>query len=257
MRSQSASIIQYLIVVGLISYAAYGGAQSMGYNWQWYRVPQFFWTVKDGQFVWGPLPLGLLNTMILSIVSFVLALLMGFGLAFLRLSKLVIGNAFANVVMELVRNTPILVQVYVFYYVLGPIFDLDRFTASIMALAVFHAALISEIVRAGIVGVKKGQWEAADAIALTRLDVYRYVILPQAIRMVLPAMTSEGIHVLKNSAIVSVIAVAELTTAGRNIISDTFMSFEIWLTIAAVYFVVTVALSASMTVLEKKYAISQ
>jgi len=257
LRSPASSVVQYLIVVGLITYAAYGGAQSLGYNWQWYRVPQFFGKFGPDGFVWGPLPEGLLNTLILSGLSFVLAVVLGFGLALLRLSNLIIGNAFANVVMEVVRNSPILVLVYVFYYVLGPIFDFDRFTASILCLAVFHAALISEIIRAGIRAIKRGQWEAASSIALTPVDTYRYVIMPQAIRLILPAMTSEAIHVLKNSAIVSVIAVAELTTAGRNIISDTFMSFEIWLTVAAIYFVVTVALSALISLMEKKYAIRQ
>ena len=108
---------------------------------------------------------------------------------------------------------------------------------------------------AGINAVAKGQWEAADAIGMTRWQVYRYIVLPQSVRFMLPPMTGEVVNMIKSSAIVSVIAVAELTTIGRNIISDTYMSFEIWFTIAAVYMVVTLIISTCATLLEKRYAV--
>jgi len=149
------------------------------------------------------------------------------------------------------------VLLYLFYYVLGPIFGLDRWAASVLTLGVFHAALVSEIFRAGINAVAKGQWEAADSIGMTRAQAYRWIILPQSVRFMLPPLTGEMVALIKSSAIVSVIAVAELTTVGRNIISDTFMSFEIWFTVAAVYLVVTVALSIGVAHLEKRYAVHQ
>ena len=191
------------------------------------------------------------------ILGFVLAVALGLLVALLRLSGLVIGSAVAVAFLEFIRNIPLLVLLYLFYYVLGPIFGFDRYTASILTLAVFHSALISEILRAGINSVPKGQWEAAKSIGMSPAQTYRYIILPQSIRFMLPPMTGEVVHLIKSSAIVSVIAVAELTTFGRNIISDTYMSFEIWFTVAMVYMVVTLILSVGVSYLERRYAVDQ
>ena len=253
--SRPVSIIIYLLVVSLILYSAYTGAQSMGYNWQWYQLPKYLYVFTDDGFQIGELILGLGYTINISFVSFVLAFFLGLLVALLRLSGLLIGGAVAIAFLEFVRNVPLLVLVYLFYYVLGPIFKFDRYTASILVLAVYHSALISEIFRAGINAVAKGQWEGAKSIGMTTSQTYRYIILPQSIKFMLPPMTGEVVHMVKSSAIVSVIAVAELTTIGQNIISDTYLSFEIWFTIAALYFVVTVILSIGVSYIEKRYAV--
>ena len=247
----------YVVIVGVICWSSYVGAQRMGYNWQWYQVPKYLFTFTDDGFQWGEIMVGLVATIGLSVVSFVLATVMGLVVALLRLSGLVMGKAVAVGFLELIRNIPLLVLLYLFYYVLGPIFGLDRWAASVLTLGVFHAALVSEIFRAGINAVANGQWEAADSIGMTRAQAYRWIILPQSVRFMLPPLTGEMVALIKSSAIVSVIAVAELTTVGRNIISDTFMSFEIWFTVAAVYLVVTVALSIGVAHLEKRYAVHQ
>ncbi|WP_299871887.1 amino acid ABC transporter permease [uncultured Sulfitobacter sp.] len=255
MNSVPVSVALYLLVIGMIIWSAYSGAQSMGYNWQWYRMPQYFYTLTDDGFQWGEIMIGLVKTIQLSVTAFFFATVLGLLVALLRLSGLVIGTAVAVAFLEFVRNMPILVLLYLFYYVLGPVFKLDRYTASVMCLAVFHAALISEIFRAGINAVPKGQWEGATSIGMSKGQAYRYIVLPQSVKFMLPPMTGEVVHLIKSSAIVSVIAVAELTTIGRNLISDTYMSFEIWFTIAAVYMVVTLALSIGVSRLEKKYAV--
>ncbi|MDU8944099.1 amino acid ABC transporter permease [Ovoidimarina sediminis] len=251
------SVLIYAVIVGLIGYGAYTGAQGMGYNWQWYRIPQYFYRVTDEGFQWGEIPIGLVATITLSVTAFLLAMLIGLVVALLRLSGLVVGSAVAVGFLELIRNIPLLVLLYLFYYVLGPVFGFDRYVASILTLAVFHSALISEILRAGINAVPTGQWEAAKSIGMSTSQTYRYIILPQSIRFMLPPLTGEVVHLIKSSAIVSVIAVAELTTLGRNIISDTYMSFEIWFTIALVYLAVTLILSIGVSFLEKKYAVDQ
>lgn len=255
LSSRPGSIIIYLLVMWLIIEAALNGAEAMGYNWQWYRVPDYFYRVTKDGIVLGKIPWGLMGTLVLSFTAFVLATALGLVVALLRLSGLVVGRAVARGFLEIVRNTPLLVLLYVFYYVFGPIFGLDRYSASIACLAVFHAALISEIFRAGVNAVGVGQWEAAKSIGMTTGQTYRYIILPQSIRFMLPPMTGEVVHMIKSSAIVSVIAVAELTTIGRNIISETYMSFEIWFTIAAVYMAVTLIISAIATLLEKRHAV--
>ncbi|MFK8080741.1 MAG: amino acid ABC transporter permease [Granulosicoccus sp.] len=253
-QSAPVSVSLYLLVVGFIAYSAYSGAQAMGYNWQWYRVPQYFYTLSDDGFQWGEISIGLMKTLELSILAFAIAIALGLIVALLRLSNLVVGKGLAIVFLEVVRNMPLLVLIYLFYYVLGPIFDLDRFWASILCLAVYHGAMVSEIFRAGINAVPIGQWEGARSIGMTNTQIYRYIILPQSVRFMLPPLTGEAVNMIKSSAIVSVIAVAELTTIGRNIISDTYMSFEIWFTIAAVYLVVTLILSVGVSLVERRYA---
>ena len=255
--STGMSVAIYVVVMVLIVYGSFAGAQNMGYNWQWHRVPQFLYSFTDDGFELGEIIYGLFATIQLSATAFALATVLGLLVALLRLSGLVMGTAVSIGFLEIIRNIPLLVLLYLFYYVLGPIFGFDRYWASILTLAVFHSALISEIFRAGINAVDKGQWEAAKSIGMTTGQTYRYIILPQSVRFMLPPMTGEAVHLIKSSAIVSVIAVAELTTIGRNIISDTFMSFEIWFTVAIVYMVVTLILSVGVSYLERKYAVDQ
>jgi polar amino acid transport system permease protein len=255
--SHPVSVLIYVAVMAGIVLAALNGAAAMGYNWQWYRIPRYFYGfTEEGGFVLGEIPWGLVGTLALSTAAFALAVGIGLLVALLRLSDLVVGRAVARGFLELVRNLPLLVLLYVFYYVFGPIFGLDRWTASVACLAVFHGALISEIFRAGINAVPRGQREAAKSIGMSGAQAYRHIILPQSIRFMLPPMTGEVVNMIKSSAIVSVIAVAELTTVGRDIISETYMSFEIWFTIAAVYMAVTLVISAFATWLEKRHAVN-
>ena len=101
----------------------------------------------------------------------------------------------------------------------------------------------------------KGQWEAAKSIGMSKMQTYQYIILPQSIRFMLPPMTGEVVHMVKSSAIVCVIAVAELTTLGQNIISDTYMAFDIWFTIALIYMFVIVILSIGASQVERRYTV--
>jgi len=253
LNAPAVAITLYGLIVSVIVWASYTGAQQMGYNWQWYQVPKYLYTFTDDGFKAGEILTGLWATVVLSLTCFVLATVIGLVVALLRLSGLVVGKSIAIGYLEIIRNIPLLVLLYLFYYVLGPVFGFDRWTAAVLTLSVFHSALISEIFRAGINSVATGQWEAAAAIGMRRGQAYRYIILPQSIRFMLPPLTGEGVHLIKSSAIVSVIAVAELTTVGRNIISDTYMSFEIWFTIAAVYLALTLILSFGVSALEKRF----
>lgn len=253
--STPASVVIYLLAVGLIVYGSYAGARNMGYNWQWYRVPGYLFSYAEDGFRWGEIALGLAATAQICLISFTLAVALGLAIAALRLSGLIVGTAVAIGFLELIRNIPLLVLLYLFYYVLGPIFGLGRYGASVLTLAAFHSVLISEILRAGVNATPKGQWEAAKSLGMTTFQTYRYIILPQSARIMLPPMTGELVHLIKSSAIVSVIAVAELTTIGRNIVSDTYMSFEIWFTVAAVYLAMTLVLSVGASHLERRFAV--
>lgn len=243
----------YLAIAGAIVWIAYTGAQQMGYTWQWYQIPKYIYTFTDDGFQAGEILHGLWATIVLSVASFSLATVLGLGIALLRLSGLIVGKGVAIGYLEFIRNIPLLVLLYLFYYVLGPVFGFDRWTAAVLTLAVFHSALISEIFRAGINSVAIGQWEAATSIGMSRGQAYRYIILPQSVRFMIPPLFGEVVHLIKSSAIVRVIAVAELTTVGRNIISDTYMSFEIWFTIAAVYLALTLVLSFGVSAVERRF----
>lgn len=243
-----------VFVAGLavIGWAVWNGAQSMGYNWQWYRVPRAFYRVIDGEVIWGPLTKGLLVTLEITLWAAPIALAIGLATALLRLSRSYAGHALATIYLETVRNTPLLVQMYLFYFVLSPILGLDRFWTGVLCLAVFEASFISEILRGGVLSVHRGQWEAAEALGLKRRAVYQRVVLPQALPVMAPPLTSALVNLVKNSAIVSTIAVFDLTNQARNVISDTFLSFEIWFAVAAVYLSITISLSVVAARLEAR-----
>ena len=247
-------LILFFMGAGLLIWLIYLGATSMGYNWQWYRVPRYLYRVIDGELILGPLTKGLLVTLQITFWSALLALAVGCLTAILRLSRSVAGSGIATIYLELVRNTPLLVQMFLFYFVLSPIFDIERFWTGVICLAFFEAAFISEIVRSGILSVARGQWEAASALGLDEHDVYARVVMPQALPLMLPPLTNAIVNLIKNSAIVSTIAIFDLTTEGRNVIADTFMSFEIWFTVAAIYLLLTISLSAVVGFLERRTA---
>jgi polar amino acid transport system permease protein len=238
-------------MIGLV-WVTIEGAAGMGYNWQWYQIPRYFYRVIDEELIWGPLATGLVITIEISLYSMLLTLVLGLLTALLRMSNSLSGQVLARVYLETIRNTPMLVQIYVFYFVIAPVLGIDRFWTGVLCLGLFEGSFASEIIRAGINSVPRGQWEAASSVGLSRFASYRYVVLPQAIPLMLPPMTGVLINLIKHSAIVSVIAVFELTTEGRNIIADTYMAFEVWLTVAGIYLVLTVSLSICVGYLERR-----
>ena len=236
----------------LVVWIVYSGANAMGYNWQWYRIPRYFYRVIDGELIWGPLVRGLLITLEITLWAAVIAFSIGLITALLRLSRSFSGHLLASVYLEIVRNTPLLVQMYLFYFVLSPIIGVDRFWTGVLCLAFFEASFISEIIRGGILSVSRDQWEGAAALGLRTRRIYTRIVIPQAMPIMLPPMTSAVVNLIKNSAIVSTIAIFDLTNEGRNVIADTFMSFEVWLTVAAVYLMLTISLSAVAARLEAR-----
>ena len=245
----------YLIVMAIIGYTIIRGASEQGYHWQWYRVPQFLFTLKNGTFTLGPLLKGLEVTLYITVISMVFTYIIGLATALLRLSESIIGRASARVYLEIARNTPLIVQLFFVYFVIAPVLGIDRLFAAILALSLFEGAYASEIYRSGIVSIHKGQWEACHALGLTKFDAYRTVILPQAIRRVLPPLTSQTISLIKDSSLVSVIAVYEMTMQANAIVAETFLTFEVYFTIAAIYLVLTVSISQLVALLERKFKV--
>ncbi|MFO1068290.1 MAG: amino acid ABC transporter permease [Geminicoccaceae bacterium] len=253
-RGQIMAVLQVALLGAALLWLVLRGASGMGYNWQWYRIPQFFGREVDGTWIWGPLSKGLVQTLYISALSFVLAMVLGLATALLRRGHSIVGRGIARAYVELIRNTPLLIQLYLVYFVIAPLVGLDRWWTAVVCLGLFEGAFAAEIFRAGLASVPKGQWEAGESLGLGRRDLYRYVVLPQALRLMLPPLTSLAVSLVKHSSLVSVIGVFELTTEGRNLVSDTYMSFEIWFTVAAVYLVVTTLMSAAAQGLERRLA---
>ena len=249
-------ILKFLVLIALLTFLLYRGTKSLGYNWQWYRVPKYLFQFEEGADHRPPhrrtpcdFPYRRLGL--------VLAFVFGLVTALFRMSSSFVARVVARGYLELIRNTPLLVQIFFLYFVMAPVLGIERFTAAVLALSLFEGAYASEIFRAGIVSIHKGQWEAAHSLGLNTYHTYRHIVLPQAIRRLLPPLTSQAISLIKDSALVSTIAVYELMMQGRTAISDTFMTFEIWFTVAAIYLVVTVVLSILVNIMEIRLKIVQ
>jgi len=244
---------KFVALAGCLTWLLAMGTQRLGYNWQWYRIPQYLWQVTDQGFTWGKLLLGLGVTLQITAVSMGLMLAIGMGTALLRMSSSWAGRGVARTYMELIRNSPLLIQIFFIYFVAAPILDLSAFWAAVIALSLFEGAYASEIFRAGITSIDTGQWEAAKSLGMGPYAMYRHIILPQAVRRVLPPLTSQAISLIKDSALVSTIAILDLTQQGRMIDAETFLTFEIWFTVAAIYLAVILALAGVANYLEKRY----
>ena len=243
---------KFLLLAGIAVWLLSAGTGGPGYQWQWYRVPRFLFTADAAGWTAGPLLQGLLVTLRISALSLLCMLILGLTTALLRLSVSFTGRALAWGYLELIRNTPLLIQIFFIYFVVAPVLDIGAFAAAVLALSLFEGAYAAEILRAGIVSIHRGQWEAAHSLGLGTFDTYRSVILPQAIRRVLPPLAGQAISLVKDSSLVSTIAVYDLTMQGQKIVSETFLVFEIWFTVAAIYLVMTLALSLAVRFLERR-----
>ncbi len=251
-RSPMIDVFMLLALGAGIGTVFVSGSQGIGYNWQWYRIPRYLWTIDAGDLIAGPLVHGLLVTLQLSAYSLVLALAIGLTAAVLRLSHSPLASLLARIYVELMRNTPLLIQIFFIYFVLGPLLGLDRLPAALLSLSLFEGAYIAEILRSGILSVPHQQVEASYSLGLGTYATYRKVILPQAFRTALPPLASQTISLVKDSALVSTIAIYDLTMHAQAIIAETFLTFEIWLTVAALYLMITIFLSLAAGALEQR-----
>ncbi len=204
----------------------------------------------------GPLMMGLWTTLWLSAVSSVFALFLGLITGLARISENFTLRGLSMIYVECIRGTPLLVQIFLAYFFLGTVFDLSRNVCGIGALALFAGAYVAEIVRAGIQAIPKGQAEAARSLGMNAFQTMVEVILPQAFKKILPPLSGQFISLIKDSSLVSVIAITDLTKSGREIITSTFATFEVWLVVAAMYLLVTSVLSQIVYYMERRFAVS-
>jgi polar amino acid transport system permease protein len=240
------------VFVAVMILVAVTGYRNLSYNWQWYRVGQYFFAFDQGQFVPGVLLQGMWITLKISAISLVLALAVGMVSAFARLSPFVSLRVLSWCYVESIRNTPLLIQIFVIYFVISPVLDLSAFTSAVIALSLFEGAYSSEIIRSGIVNIPKGQWEAAQSIGLPVSVTYFQVIIPQMLRQTLPMLAGQSVALIKDSALVSTISIYDLTMQGQKIVSETFLTFEIWFVVALCYLSITATLSFIVRLVENR-----
>ncbi len=201
---------------------------------------------------------GLWGTLWISALTVLFGTLLGMLIALMRMGKSKILRAFADIYVEILRGTPILLQLYFFWIGLPKLipYELTDTQCILTALIINSSAYISEIIRAGISAVDKGQWEAARSIGLTESHVMTRIILPQAVKNILPALCNEFISTVKGTSLASVFFVGELMTAQRTVQSATFLALESLTIVGIIYFVLNFVLSKMLILLERRLAIS-
>lgn len=212
-------------------------------------------SIEDTLF-WSVMPFllkGAVITVQISVLAMALALVLGLIAAIGRMSRSRLLRFIAGFYIEVVRGTPLLVQLFIVYYGLPSYgIRLDPFTAGFLTLGVHYGAYLSEVYRAGIESIDRGQWEAAASIGMPRNMVLREIILPQAMRTVLPPIGNYFISMLKDSALVATISVAELLRSGQLRVAVTFRAMEIYLMVAAIYLAMSYPLSLLTRALERR-----
>jgi len=279
------TLLDALILLALLAGAVFVFHRirdGLNYRWEWGAIPQYLFRSDPGYERWVPnvLMQGFFATIRLSIWATLLATFIGTVMGLLRLSRYRFRRWLGLLYVELTRNTPPLVLVFIFYYFIGeqllptmgleaairlqppetqsllaallaPAGLLTAFLSAVVALSIFEGAYITEIVRAGIQSIDMGQREAAAALGFTRWQSMRHVILPLAVQRILPPLGGQFISTIKDSAIVSVISIPELTFRGMELMSATYLTFETWITISGLYFILTFGCSLGFARLER------
>ena len=203
----------------------------------------------------GPILSGLWITLKISFFAAILTFFIGIIVAFMKLSPIVFIKDLATVYVTIVRGTPLLVQIFLFYFIVANIFEFDRFVAGVLSLGIFFGAYMAEILRGAIQSIDKGQLEASKSLGISNFQAMRYIILPQAFKRALPTLIGEMIALVKDSSLVSVISITDLTKVGKEIVANTFSPFETWIIVALLYLCITSVLSLIGHRIEKKMAL--
>jgi glutamine transport system permease protein len=200
---------------------------------------------------------GLQVTLYIFIIAIILGFIIGLIVALLKLSPVKPLNWIANIFIDAIRGTPFLVQLFFIYFGLNSLewVSLDSTTAGIITVAINAGAYFAEIIRAGIQSIDKGQTEAARSLGLTGVQNMRFIVLPQAFRRMLPTITNQSIISLKDTSLLSIIGIADLTQQGEIQAAATFEAFKIWLTVGVIYFIVIYLLSILGNFLERRFTL--
>lgn len=194
------------------------------------------------------------ETLRITLASFGLALVIGTVVGVVRISTRLPWTWLGRAWVDGIRGVPLLVLIFFIYFGLGRVLHLPQFLAGVLAIGICYSAFVGETIRAGIQAVPRGQWEAARALGLPHGQTLRFVVLPQAARIVVPPVVNDFIACLKDSSLVSIVGLRELTRAGREYSSGTFQDFQTWMVVGVLYLIMTLALSKVASALEARLA---
>lgn len=272
----------FAILAAAIAFVVYRLDSVLVYKWEWDRVLRYIVRRDEtGALVPNLLMQGVLMTLRLAFWSMIAAAIIGLVMGMCRTSPNLFLRLIARLYVELIRNIPPLIFIFVFYFFISgqimPLLGVDSFVRNaspeaigiveflfspiglfsnfltgMICLAMFEGAYITEIVRAGIQSIERGQWEAARAIGLSRFRVLSDVILPQAIRKILPPLAGQFITLIKDSSIVSLISIQELTFLAVEVAASTTRVFETWIVVGMLYFAMCYPLALLFARLEKR-----
>jgi polar amino acid transport system permease protein len=273
-----------LCAIGALGWLAWRAGTALDYRWNFAPVWGFI-ARQDAERGWvaNLLLQGLLTTLRVSFWAALIAAVVGVLMGIARTSRLLLPRLIAGFYVETVRNIPPLVFIFVFYFFVASqvlpalgvedwirrqppevldwialFFGPPQFAAGVIAailcLGLFEGAYVTEIVRAGIQSLPRGQWEASDALGLSRFATLRRVILPQAIARTVPPLTGQAVSLVKDSSIISLVSIQDLAFLGNEVAATTGRVFETWMIVAAFYFVVCAVLSALAARLERRFA---
>ncbi len=284
-RSNILDIFVTAALLLFLGYVTYRVSVGLHYRWDWGVIPNYLlrWDAEKERWVANILLDGFFTTIRLSIWSILFATGIGLVMGIVRTRKRLFFRLVGRSYVELIRNIPPLVLIFIFYFfvsdqlmlllgvedfirsrtemsnrwitiLVAPPELFTAFVAGVFTVALFQGAYITEIVRAGIQSIGKGQWEASAALGLTWLQQMRLIILPQAARRVLPPLANELINTIKYSSIVSIISIQELTFQGMQIMASTQRTIEVWLTISLMYLLLCLSVSLLARRLENSMA---
>jgi polar amino acid transport system permease protein len=270
------------VLIGFFGFIVFSIEGTLNYKWRWHLIPSYIVGWHSGREEWfaNLLLQGLVATIRISIYASILALILGTVLGVARCSANLTIRMLARTYLEFLRNIPPVVVIFIFFFFLSQqlidALDLERWArgiarqedkgiwefffgemrrfpsliSGVIVLALFESAFVGEIVRAGIQSIPKGQREAARSIGMNRFQELRYIVLPQAMKRVVPPLANQFITLIKDSSIISLISVQELTYKTVELVASSRMIFEAWITTAAFYFIICFSLSRIFARLE-------
>ena len=236
--------LSWLLVLALLSLGLTLAFSHLRYHWHWGAVWDYRQKFLFGWWV----------TVALSIGSLLGSTVFGLAAALARRAPLLPLRQIATVYIEAIRGTPLLVQILILYYIVGDAMGLEnRYLAGIVILSLFGGAYVGEIIRAGIEGIGASQLETARALGFTPVQTYRHVIFPQALRQMLPPLAGQFVSLIKDSSLLSLIAVDEFTQNARQVNAFTYSTLEAYLPLALGYLILTLPLSLWSQRLERRF----
>lgn len=239
----SVYIFNFLLLAAFIIAFSYFMFTQISYEFHWDTVYEYKQKFIDG----------FLMTIYISFFALILSLLIGIFFAYGQNSRVVLLRFLSRFYIELIRGTPLLVQILIFFYVFANNLGLDnRYVVGTVILALFSGAYVSEIIRAGITSIDKGQYESAKSLGFTSYQSYLYIIFPQAYKRILPALTGQFASIIKDSSLLSIISISEFTMNAQEVNSYTYSTLESYIPLALGYLALTYPISFYAKRLELK-----